>query len=71
MLVEQLELLGLRTPEFSGNDIVMQDDLTPVPLFHKVFNISFQYENNVPQYVKNDVAKNFHFILRAIAPQQE
>lgn len=71
MLVEQLELLGLRTPEFSGNDIVMQDDLIPTPLFHKVFNVSFQYENNVPQCLKNDVAKNFYFTMRAIAPQQE
>ena len=71
MLVEQLELLGLRTPEFSGNDIVMQDDLIPTPLFHKVFNVSFQYENNVPQCLKNDVAKNFYFAMRAIAPQQE
>ena len=34
MLVPQLELMGLRLPTLSGNDVVMQDDLVPVPLFH-------------------------------------
>ena len=70
MFVEHLELMGLRNPEFSGNDIVMQDDLTPVPIFHKVFNISFMYENNVPQLLKAEFAKNLYFQMRAVVEEQ-
>ena len=66
MLVPHLELMGLRTPTFSGNDIVMQDDLTPVPIFHKVINISFKYEHNVPQLLSDKVAKNFYYQMRLI-----
>ena len=42
MLVPHLELMGLRLPTLSGNDIVMQDDLVPVPIFHKVLNLCQQ-----------------------------
>lgn len=66
MLVPHLELMGLRTPTFSGNDIVMQDDLTPVPIFHKVINITFKYEHNVPQLLSDKVAKNFYYQMRLI-----
>lgn len=66
MLVPHLELMGIRIPKLSGNDIVMQDDLTPVPLFHKVINLSFKYEHTVPQLVKNEVAKKFYFCMRMI-----
>lgn len=61
MLYEQFELNGLRLPKFSGNDIVMQDDLTPVPLFHKVINISFSYELVVPMSFKGEVMRKFVF----------
>ncbi len=54
MLLDQLELFGFRNPKISGQDIVMQEDLTPVPLFHKVLDIEFMYENNVPQRLKVD-----------------
>lgn len=66
MLVDELEFRGLRTPEFSGNDIVMQDDVIPVPIFHKVINISFQYEHNVPKLLADDIAKRLHFIGRMV-----
>lgn len=66
ILVPQLELMGLRVPTFSGNDIVMQDDLAEVPIFHKVLNISFKYEHIVPKIDASDFAKNFNFILRPI-----
>ena len=59
MLVDQLELAGLRNPRFSGQDVVMQEDLAPVPLFHKVLNVEFIYEHNVPQMVKVDFMKKF------------
>ncbi len=66
MLVPHLELMGIRIPSLSGNDILMQDDLSPVPIFHKVINISFKYEHNVPQLVKQEVAKKFYITMRAI-----
>lgn len=66
MLVPHLELMGIRTPSLSGNDIMMQDDLTPVPLFHKVLNLTFKYEHNVPQLVVQEVAKKFYFQMRMI-----
>lgn len=61
MLVDQLELYGFRNPKFSGQDIVMQDDLTPVPLFHKVLNIEFMYEHVVPQAVVAEFCKGVKF----------
>lgn len=66
MLVPNLELMGIRIPTLSGNDIVMQDDLTPVPIFHKVLNLTFKYEHNVPQLLRREVAKKFHFQMRVI-----
>lgn len=70
MLVPQLELMGLRLPTLSGNDVVIQDDLVPVPLFHKVINLSFTYEHNVPQMVQQLVAKNFYYQWRMIEPNE-
>lgn len=66
MLVDELEFKGLRIPEFSGNDIMMQDDVIPVPIFHKVINISFQYEHNVPKLFVDDIARKLHFIAQPI-----
>ena len=66
MLVPNLELMGIRIPELSGNDIMMQDDLTPVPIFHKVLNLTFKYEHIVPKLIVDDVAKKFHYAIRMI-----
>ena len=66
MLIDQLELMGLHLPSISGNDIVMQDDLTPVPIFHKVLNLSFTYEHNVPQALQKNIIKNFYYIYRLV-----
>lgn len=71
MLYEHLELMGLRIPTLSGNDIVMQDDLVPVPLFHKVINLSFTYELTVPKILKNDIAKAFWQSVRICDPFDE
>lgn len=71
MLVPQLELMGLRLPTLSGNDVVMRDDLVPVPIFHKVINLSFTYEHNVPQMVQQLVAKNFYYQWRMIEPTSD
>ena len=66
MLVDQLDLMGLRNPTLSGNDIVMQDDLTPVPIFHRVLNVSFTYEHNVPKLIKDNIAKSFIYQYRLL-----
>lgn len=66
MLVPHLELMGLRLPTLSGNDIVMQDDLVPVPIFHKVLNLSFKYEHNVPKLTQERIAKKFYVTMRMI-----
>lgn len=71
MIVDQLDLLGLRTPTFSGNDIVIQDELTPVPIFHRVLNISFTYEHNVPKLTKDEVGKNFIYLYQLEGCEQE
>lgn len=71
MVVPHLELMGLRIPSLSGNDIVMQEDLTPVPIFHKALNLSFKYEHNVPQLLFQDVAKRFHFEFRMVPYHEE
>lgn len=59
LLVEHLELMGLRNPSFSGNDIVMQDDLVPVPIFHKVLNVTFNYEHVVPKLFADKFLQTF------------
>lgn len=59
MLIDQLELSGFRNPKFSGQDVVMQEDLAPVPLFHKVLNIEFTYEHNVPQMLQAEFMNKF------------
>ena len=71
MLVPHLELMGLRLPTLSGNDIVMQDDLVPVPIFHKVLNLSFKYEHNVPKFTQERIAKQFYVTMRMIDFDQD
>ena len=71
MLTDHLEFMGLRLPSISGNDIVVQDDLTPVPIFHRVLNLSFTYEHVVPKLLKNEVAKRFFYTYRMVAPYTE
>ena len=67
MLVDHIDLMGLRNPTLSGNDIVMQDDLTPVPIFHRVLNVSFTYEHNVPKLIKDNIAKSFIYQYRLLS----
>ena len=71
MLVPHLELMGLRLPTLSGNDIVMQDDLVPVPIFHKVLNLSFKYEHNVPKLTQERIAKQFYVTMKMIDFDQD
>lgn len=48
-IVPQLSLLGLMNPKYSGNDIMFNDGMMPQGIFHKVLNLTFQYELTVPQ----------------------
>lgn len=66
MLVPQMGVMGIMNPRFGGQDIVMQDDLSSVPLFHKAINISFQYEHNVPSLVEKELAKSFAFNAKMV-----
>lgn len=65
MLAQHLELMGIRNMSLSGNDIIMQDDLAPT-FYHKVINLSFFYEHNIPQLVVSEVAKKFYVIMKMV-----
>ena len=61
MIIPHLEIMGLRLCKFSGNDIMFKDDLMPNGMFHKVLNISFNYELKVPQMLQKDIVKRIVF----------
>lgn len=60
-ITPHLETMGLRIPEVSGNDIVMQNEYAVASIFHKVLNISFTYELTVPQLYACEIAKSFKY----------
>lgn len=60
-LVPHFSLRGLLNPKFSGNDIVFQDEQMPMGIFHKVLNITFDYELVVPQMLVNKLITSVHF----------
>lgn len=66
MLIPHLEIMGLLTPKLSGGDVMMQDDIIPASIFHKVLNISFRYELCVPVALEKIVMKGFYAELKAI-----
>jgi len=65
-LVPHLSLKGLMNPKFSGNDIVFQDDHMPMGIFHKVLNLSFDYELVVPQLLMGAAISAIHFEANAV-----
>ena len=67
-LVPHLSLKGLLNPKLSGNDIVFQDDQMPMGIFHKVLNLSFEYELVVPQLLIGGLIEKIHFEGTGIAP---
>ena len=68
-LVPHLSLKGLLNPKLSGNDIVFQDDQMPMGIFHKVLNLSFDYELVVPQLLINGLIKSINFDGSGIIPE--
>lgn len=67
-LVPHLSLKGLLNPKLSGNDVVFRDDQMPMGIFHKVLNLSFDYELVVPQLLISGLVKTIHFEGTGIAP---
>lgn len=61
MIIPHFEIMGLRLCKLSGNDIMFKDDLMPNGMFHKVLNISFNYELKVPQMLRKDIIKGLVF----------
>lgn len=61
MIIPHLETMGLRLCKLSGNDIMFKDDLMPNGMFHKVLNISFNYELKVPQMLRKDIIRGIVF----------
>lgn len=57
MIVPHLEIMGLRLNKFSGNDIMFRDEMMPNGIFHKVLNVTFNYELKVPQLWTNEIIK--------------
>lgn len=68
MVQEHLELMGLRIPVLSGQDIAVQQDIEPIPVFHKSLNISFKYELTVSKLLKDEVMKGFWYQMRICDP---
>ena len=67
-LVPHFNLKGLLNPKLSGNDIVFQDDTIPMGIFHKVLNLTFDYELVVPQLLLIGLVKSIQFEGTGYAP---
>ena len=61
MIFPHLEIMGLRLNKISGNDVLFRDEMMPNGIFHKVLNLSFNYELKVPQGLANEIIKNIVF----------
>lgn len=71
MIFPHLELMGLRLNKISGNDVLFRDEMMPNGIFHKVLNLSFNYELKVPQSVANEIIKNIVFSGRILNRYEE
>lgn len=71
MIFPHLELMGLRLNKISGNDVLFRDEMMPNGIFHKVLNLSFNYELKVPQSVANEIIKNIIFSGRILNRYEE
>jgi len=54
-----LELLGLHNVRFGGNDLEFMDDMVPPNIFHRNFNVSFEYEFYAISAFARKFGKNF------------
>ena len=70
-LVPHLSLKGLLNPKMSGNDIVFQDDTMPMGIFHRVLNLSFEYELVIPQILLRGLVTSISFNGSPIIPKKK
>lgn len=70
-LVPHLSLKGLLNPKMSGNDIVFQDDTIPMGIFHRVLNLSFEYELVIPQILIKGLVTSINFNGSPIIPKEK
>lgn len=57
MIFPHLEIMGLRLNKLSGSDVMFRDEMMPNGIFHKVINLSFNYELKVPQITRKEIIK--------------
>lgn len=57
MIFPHLEIMGLRLNKLSGSDVMFRDEMMPNGVFHKVLNLSFNYELKVPQMLSQEIVK--------------
>jgi hypothetical protein len=57
MIFPHLEIMGLRLNKLSGNDVMFRDEMMPNGIFHKVINLSFNYELKVPQMLQHEAIR--------------
>lgn len=57
MIFPHLEIMGLRLNKLSGNDIMFRDEMMPNGIFHKVLNISSNYELKVPAMLQSEIIR--------------
>lgn len=57
MIFPHLEIMGLRLNKLSGSDVMFRDEMMPNGIFHKVINLSFNYELKVPQIMRKEIIR--------------
>jgi hypothetical protein len=58
---EELELLGLRNLNHSGQDINLQQDLAPPNIFHRNLSLAFDYESSVKMKIDMQLINSIKF----------
>lgn len=61
MYAPNLDLMGLKIPRISGGDIVIQQDIIPVNVFHKAITLGFKYELCVPLRLRSQIVKQINY----------
>lgn len=61
MIFPHLEIMGLRLNKLSGSDVMFRDEMMPNGIFHKVINLSFNYELKVPQLIQREFVSGVVF----------
>lgn len=57
-LTASMSLTGLENLKFSGQDVIINQELVPVGIFIKTLNCSFQYETSAPSIYSDKIFNN-------------